>query len=71
MRRYIVGPYLVMDGLVLIRLLLQNRANHPVIFRQEMEFLIRAYKERYLALMTGECVNIFPYFTIMDAAGAH
>ena len=53
----------MMDGLVLIRLLLQEPYKSPGYFSgKEMEFLIRAYKERYLALMTGECVKYISVF---------
>lgn len=59
-----VGPYLVMDGVGSHEIVItRSHTNHPGYFSNaEMEFLIRAYKERYLALKTSECVKYISIF---------
>ncbi|OWK26859.1 MAG: hypothetical protein US76_03215 [Parcubacteria group bacterium GW2011_GWA2_38_13b] len=59
-----VGPYLVMDGVGSHEVVItRNHTKHPGYFSgEEMNLLVGAYKERYLALMTRECVKYISIF---------
>lgn len=59
-----VGPYLAMDGVGFHEVVVtRSHTRHPGYFLdEEMNILIRAYRERYLALMTQECVRYISIF---------
>lgn len=59
-----IGPYLVMDGVGFHEVIItRDHEKQPADFSQEeMEFLLSAYKERYLALKTQNCVRYISIF---------
>ncbi len=59
-----VGPYFVTDGVGFHEVIVtKNHTKQPAKFSQkEIEILVNAYKERYLALKTQNCVRYISIF---------